>query len=134
LVHEAYIRLVGDEPQGWNSRGHFFAAAAEAMRRILVETARRKKRLKHGGDRERMDTLAIDFTADGSSPDILALDEAMEKLAKEDPGAAALVKLRYFSGLTVPQAAAALGISLRTAEREWAYARAWLYDEMTKSQ
>lgn len=134
LVHEAYIRLVGDEAQRWDSRGHFFAAAAEAMRRILVENARRKGRLKHGGDRRRVDLLSIDPATEGLSQDILALDEAIDKLAQEDADAAKVVKLRYFSGLTVPEVAAALGISLRTAEREWAYARAWLYDEITGSR
>lgn len=134
LVHEVYLRLVGDEPQSWDNRGHFFAAAAEAMRRILVENARRKKRQKHGGDRRRLDLATVDPALDGPSEDILALDEAIEKLAQNDPEAAGLVKLRYFSGLTVPEAAKALGLALRTAEREWAYARAWLYDEITKSQ
>ena len=134
LVHEAYLRLVGSEPQGWDSRGHFFAAAAEAMRRILVENARRKKRAKHGGKGRRMDLATVDPAADGPSEDVLALDEAIEKLGREDPETAQLVKLRYFAGLTVPEAAQALGLALRTAEREWAYARAWLYDEITKSQ
>jgi len=134
LVHEAYIRLVGGPPQSWENCGHFFAAAAETMRRILVENARRKHRLKHGGDCRRVDLVAVDPAEEKPSLDILALDEALEKLAQEDPGAAKLVQLRYFSGLTIPQAAAALGVSLRTAEREWAYARAWLYDEITKSQ
>jgi RNA polymerase sigma factor (TIGR02999 family) len=134
LVHEVYIRLAGDEAQSWDSRGHFFAAAAEAMRRILVDNARRKRRLKYGGDRRRVDLLSIDPATEGPSQDILALDEAIDKLAKEDSDAAKIVKLRYFSGLTVPEVAAALGISLRTAEREWAYARAWLYDEITSSR
>jgi RNA polymerase sigma factor (TIGR02999 family) len=134
LVHEAYLRLVGDEPQSWENRGHFFAAAAEAMRRILIENARRKRREKHGGDRQRMDLATVDPALDGPSDDILVVDDAIEKLAQEDPEAARLVKLRYFSGLTVPEAATVLGLSLRTAEREWAYARAWLYDEITESQ
>ena len=134
LVHEAYIRLVGGQPQNWDNSGHFFAAAAEAMRRILVENARRKRCLKHGGDCRRVDLAAFDPPEKGPSADILALDEAIEKLAQEDPPAAGLVKLRYFSGLTLPQVAAALGLSLRTAEREWAYARAWLYDQITKSR
>jgi RNA polymerase sigma factor (TIGR02999 family) len=134
LVHEAYIRLVGDEPRSWENRGHFFAAAAEAMRRILVENARRKKREKHGGDRKRLDLVMVDAAINGPSEDILVLDEAIEKLAKEDPDAAKLVKLRYFSGLTMPEAATVLGLSQRTAEREWAYARAWLYDEIMHSQ
>jgi RNA polymerase sigma factor (TIGR02999 family) len=134
LVHEAYIRLVGNETQGWSSKGHFFAAAAEAMRRILVENARRKKRGKHGGDYRRLDLATVDPAIEGPVEDILILDETLDKLANEDPAAAQLVKLRYFSGLTVAEAAAGLGISLRTAEREWAYARAWLYDEITRSQ
>ena len=134
LVHEAYLRLIGDAPQTWENRGHFFGAAAEAMRRILVENARRKKREKHGGDRRRLDLGTVDPALEGPSDDVLAVDEAIEKLAQEDPDAARLVKLRYFSGLTVAEAAAVLGLSLRTAEREWAYARAWLYDEITQSQ
>jgi RNA polymerase sigma factor (TIGR02999 family) len=132
LVHEAYLRLVGDEPPSWNSRGHFFAAAAEAMRRILVENARRKGRLKRGGaqERTRLDdaTLAIEEPPE----DLIALDEALTKFAKEDPAVFELVRLRYFAGLTQQQAAEILGIPRRTADRDWAYARAWLYQEMTR--
>jgi RNA polymerase sigma factor (TIGR02999 family) len=127
LVHEAYLRLVGGaQPQDWNGRGHFFAAAAEAMRRILVESARRKGRGRHGGDRRRVD-LDPSLVADEAADDeLLALDEALTQLAAIDPPAARLVELRYFAGLTMPEAAEVLGAPLRTAERNWAYARAWL--------
>ena len=134
LVHEAYIRLVGvDQAQRWDSRGHFFAAAAEAMRRILVETARRKKRLKHGGDCERIDLDAGCTLADAPSDQLPALDAALTKLAAEEPAKAELVKLRYFAGLTVDQAAELLGISRATANRHWTYARAWLFDEIGRA-
>jgi RNA polymerase sigma factor (TIGR02999 family) len=131
LVHEAYLRLVGtDRDQPWDSRGHFFAAAAESMRRILVENARRKHRRKRGGDRQRVDLQEIEAPADAPTDDLLALDEALEQLAAEDPPKAALVKLRFFAGLSVVEAAACLGISRATADRHWAYARAWLYDRL----
>ena len=131
LVHEAYLQLVGDEPdRTWNGRGHFFAAAAEAMRRILVESARRKRRLRHGGDCRRIDLDTLDLAAETPSDDLLALDEALERLTAEEPTAAAVVKLRYFAGLTVEQTADALGLSFRTANRHWAYARAWLYRQL----
>jgi RNA polymerase sigma factor (TIGR02999 family) len=131
LVHEAYIRLVGASPSnGWDSRGHFFAAAAEAMRRILVERARRKQRLKHGGDCQRIDLDAGCTLADESSDQLPALDAALTKLAAEAPAKAELVKLRYFAGLTVEQAAELLGISRATAVRHWTYARAWLFKEI----
>ncbi|HYT94366.1 MAG TPA: ECF-type sigma factor [Gemmataceae bacterium] len=127
LVHEAYLRLVdAEQAQQWNSRGHFFAAAAEAMRRILVENARRKASLKRGGDREREEFPESELVAPAISDDLLALDEALTQLAATDAVAADLVKLRYFAGLTGPQAAEALGLSARTADRTWAYARAWL--------
>jgi len=130
LVHEAYIRLVGDESHSWNSRGHFFAAAAEAMRRILIENARRKRRLKRDESRGRTNladaAVAIDKTVD----DLLALDEALAKLTQEDPVKADLVKLRYFAGLTLEQAAQALGISRATASRYWSYVQAWLFHEI----
>jgi RNA polymerase sigma factor (TIGR02999 family) len=131
LVHEAYVRLVDrEQAQHWNSRGHFFAAAAEAMRRILVEQARRKHRSKHGGDHRRVD-LDEAVQIAGVPPDsLLDLDEALSRLEATDPLAANLVKLRYFSGLTMPQAAEALGISLRNAERNWTYARTWLRREL----
>jgi RNA polymerase sigma factor (TIGR02999 family) len=126
LVHEAYLRLVGPgEEQPWDNRGHFFAAAAEAMRRILVETARRKGSRKHGGDRGRQDLDPAALAAPEVSEDLLALDEALTRLAATDPQVAELVKLRYFAGLTIPQAAQHLGISPRTADAWWAYARAW---------
>ncbi len=130
LVHEAYIRLVGTESQNWNSRGHFFAAAAEAMRRILIESARRKKRLRHGGGRQRVDLDKVELGIDGPSDELIALDEALAKLAIEDPVKAELVKLRYFAGLTVEQAAEILKISRATADRYWSYARAWLFAEI----
>ena len=132
LVHEAYLRLVATEPdRAWNGRGHFFAAAAEAMRRILVEAARRKGRSRHGGGRIRIDldelaTLAGDTTGD----DLIALDEALGQLETEQPEVAAVVKLRYFAGLSAAEAAAALGLSKRTADRHWSYARAWLFDAL----
>jgi RNA polymerase sigma factor (TIGR02999 family) len=128
LVNEAYLRLVGplDERQ-WESRGHFFAAAAEAMRRILVENARRKGREKHGGARRREYTELDELHADGSPEELLALHEALERFALHDPLKAKLVELRFFAGLTLEQAAASLGISLSTAARAWRYARAWLY-------
>ena len=131
LVHEAYLRLVGDgaQPQ-WDGRAHFFAAAAEAMRRILVEHARRKKRHKHGGGRLRVELEAADFLAKGPSEDLVALDEALDKLIEEDPAKAELVKLRFFAGLTMPEIAQVLRISLATAERHWTYARTWLYAEL----
>jgi RNA polymerase sigma factor (TIGR02999 family) len=125
LVHEAYLRLVGGEP-GWNSRGHFFAAAAEAMRRILVENARRKQSLKHGGDHVRQELEAESLLAPQPREDLLALDVALNELAARNRQAADLVQLRYFAGLTLPEAADALGISPRTAGRLWAYSRAWL--------
>jgi len=130
LVHEAYLRLLGDQGQTWQSRGHFFAAAAEAMRRILIENARRKKRLKHGGDHQKVDFEEAEVTIAGPSDDILALDEALEKLAKADKVKAELVKLRFFAGLTNEQAAQVLGISHNTADRYWAYARSWLHLEI----
>jgi RNA polymerase sigma factor (TIGR02999 family) len=132
LVHEAYLRLVGDTEHGWKSRGHFFGAAAEAMRRILVETARRKRRIKHGGEARRIDLDKVDAPADQPSEDLLALDEALAKLSAQEPLKAELVKLRYFAGLTAEQTAEALNISKATADRYWAYARAWLFDEIRK--
>jgi RNA polymerase sigma factor (TIGR02999 family) len=133
LVHEAYLRLVdvGNSPH-WNSRGHFFAAAAEAMRRILLEQARRKRRPKHGGDRRRIDLDDALSVADAPAEGLLALDEVLGRLEAIDGVAAQVVKLRFFSGLSMPEAAAALGLSLRTAERNWTYARTWLHRELAR--
>jgi RNA polymerase sigma factor (TIGR02999 family) len=132
LVHEAYLRLVGkgDETQ-WSGRGHFFAAAAEAMRRILVENARRRSALKRGGACQRRELDESNITAPESSEDLLALDEALGKLAETDPQSAELVKLRFFAGLTMDQASEALGMSTRRAHYVWAYARSWLRREMS---
>jgi len=132
LVHEAYLRLVdGDDPARWQGRWHFFAAAAEAMRRILVENARRKARLKRGGDHRRLSLDDLNLTVHDPPHDLLALDEALEEFARTRPREAELVKLRYFAGLTVEEAAEAMEISVRTARRAWAYARAWLYTRVT---
>jgi RNA polymerase sigma factor (TIGR02999 family) len=131
LVHEAYLRLVDvDKAQQWNSRGHFFAAAAEAMRRILIDSVRRKRRPKHGGDRQRID-LHEAISLDHPHDDLLALDEALTRLAAQEPIKAELVKLRYFAGLSLEETAAILGISLATAKRYWAVARAWLFAELS---
>ncbi len=131
LVHEAYLRLVDtQETQHWNSRGHFFSAAAEAMRRILIEKARRKQRLRHGGQYRRLNLEQLDLAVDHDSDQLLALDAALELLAVEQPEAAQVVKLRYFAGLTIPQTAAALGVSERTANRHWAFSKAWLFQQL----
>jgi len=131
LVHEAYLRLIGSSPDiGWNHRGHFFAAAAESMRRILVDHARKKHAHKRGGERQRVPLDDVQIAAPEQNIDLLALDEALTRLASVDAEAAKLVQLRYFSGLTTPQAAECMGTSTRTAERLWAFARAWLYREM----
>ena len=131
LVHEAYLRLVDTEKvQEWNSRGHFFAAAAEAMRRILVERARHKRSLKAGGDRQRQDMAEIELAVAEPDIDLLALNDALDNLERKDQRAAALVKLRFFAGLTIEQAAQALSISTSTAENDWAWARCWLRLEM----
>jgi RNA polymerase sigma factor (TIGR02999 family) len=128
LVHEAYLRLVNvEEAQHFNSRGHFFAAAAEAMRRILVESARRRRSLKRGGACQRLDLEEAADCDEGPAEELLCLSEALDRLAAEDPRKAELVKLRYFAGLSVQEAADALGISRATADRYWAYAKAWLY-------
>jgi RNA polymerase sigma factor (TIGR02999 family) len=135
LVHEAYLRLVGTgDEQRWDSRGHFFAAAAEAMRRILVENVRRKRSLKQGGGRAREEFDEVLLAAPEPVEDLLALDEALGKLAARDPVKAELVKLRYFAGMTIEEAAAALGISSATAKRYWTYARTWLYHEIAGEQ
>jgi RNA polymerase sigma factor (TIGR02999 family) len=131
LVHEAYLRLVDvEQAQHWDSRGHFFAAAAEAMRRILVESARRKGRERHGGGRQRVDLLDDEIAVPDDDEQVLLLDEALTRLEGVRPQAAAVVKLRFFSGLTVEEAAAAVGASPRTARRLWVFARAWLRREM----
>jgi RNA polymerase sigma factor (TIGR02999 family) len=133
LVHEAYVRLVdSDTIRRWESRGHFFAAAAEAMRRILVNRARDKRRLKRGGGLERVDLDLAEISLAAPGDDLLALDLALEKLGREDPACAALVKLRFFAGLTQEESAGALGIARRTADRHWAYAKAWLYQELRR--
>ena len=132
LVHEAYLRLVGD--QHFDNRGHFFAAAAEAMRRIVVETARRKKRARHGGARERVEVELDDLPTRLPPEDLLALDEALDRLEQLDPVKARLVTLRYFAGMTIEQAASALNISRVTAHRYWTFARAWLHQQMTGAQ
>jgi len=134
LVHEAYLRLVGADSQNWNSRNHFFMAAAEAMRRILVENARRKQTLKKGGDRQRVDIDQGEFALEVPSEDLVALDEALTRLSEEDPAVADLIKLRYFAGLSLNQSAQALKISIRTAARHWAYGRVWLLREITKGE
>ncbi len=133
LVHEAYIRLVGTGSRSWNGRAHFFGAAAEAMRRILVENARRKKRLKRGGGQNRVELDDVALAIDEPADNVLALDDALGKLAEEDRQVCELVKLRYFAGLTLQQTAEIMGIPCRTADRYWAYARAWLFQEIAGS-
>jgi RNA polymerase sigma factor (TIGR02999 family) len=131
LVHEAYLRHQGARgEQYWDNRGHFFAAAAQAMRRILIDNARRKQRPKHGGDRQRILGDIAAPLPQMPPADLLALDEALDKLARDEPAKAELVKLRFFAGLTMPEVADSLGISLATAERHWTYARTWLYAEL----
>ena len=135
LVHEAYLRLVDtDQAQEWNSRGHFFAAAAEAMRRILIERARHRQSLKAGGDRQRQELAEIEPSVAGPDIDLLALNEALEKLESQDKRKAELVKLRFFAGLTIEEAAKTLGISTSTADNDWAYARCWLRLEIEGSK
>jgi RNA polymerase sigma factor (TIGR02999 family) len=131
LVHEAYLRLVDEErARQWNSRGHFFAAAAEAMRRILIERARHKRSQKAGGGYQQQDLAEVELAIAGPDLDLLALNEALEKLERREPRQAELVKLRFFAGLTIEEAATALGISKSTADNDWAYARCWLRLEM----
>jgi RNA polymerase sigma factor (TIGR02999 family) len=134
LVHEAYLRLVGNEPQSWENRGHFFAAAAEAMRRILVENARRKKSLKHGGENPAVALTGLEAPFETSPDDLLALDEALAKLAESEPDVADFVKLRYFAGMTVEQIARIRGVSDRTVFNHLAYARAWLRRAILKDR
>jgi RNA polymerase sigma factor (TIGR02999 family) len=134
LVHEAYLRLIGENPgQPWNGRGHFFAAAAEAMRRILIENARRKRRQRHGGEFRR-EAIPADLLADEAADErLLAIDEALDRLAQEDPAVVEVVKLRYYAGLTIEETATLLNVSVRTVNRRWAYARARLYQELSES-
>ena len=135
LVHEAYLRLVdAEKAQHWDSRGHFFAAAAEAMRRILIESARRKQRLKRGGQLSRMDLDQVEIATSTSPDELLAIDDALGQLASEDAKAAELVKLRFFAGLSIEQAARAIGISRSSAYEQWAYARAWLRCKMQDAE
>ena len=131
LVHEAYIRLVDvNKAQEWNSRGHFFGAAAEAMRRILLNRARDKKRQKRGGGWQRLDLDALAVADNASDDELIALDDALLRLAQENPACAKLVQLRFFTGMTLSEAATALGLARRSADRQWAYARAWLYEAL----
>jgi RNA polymerase sigma factor (TIGR02999 family) len=135
LVHEAYLRLVGQgDNAGWNGRGHFFGAAAEAMRRILVELARRKGRVQHGGSLHRVELEDVPAVGDSQADDLLALDDALAALARVEPLKAEVVKLRYFAGLTIDETAACLGISPATAKRHWAVARAWLYRHLSAGE
>jgi RNA polymerase sigma factor (TIGR02999 family) len=135
LVHEAYLRVVGGDPgRRWDGRGHFFAAAAEAMRRILVDRARDRRRLKRGGGRGRVDLDLGSVPLDGPDDDLIGLDEALTDLGREDPLCARLVALRFFAGLTQAEAAEALGLARRTADRHWAYARAWLYERLRRGE
>ena len=134
LVHEAWLRLVGNEPQRtWNSRGHFFGAAAEAMRRILVDRARQKARARHGGELTRVDLEHVTLATEDSDDTVLAMHEALDALARESPQKAEIVKLHYFTGLEYAEIARALGVSLSTVERGWSFARSWLYREMKKN-
>jgi RNA polymerase sigma factor (TIGR02999 family) len=132
LVHEAWQRLAGDQAMSWQNRAHFFSAAAEAMRRILVDRARRKARFKHGGHLERVSIDDVDVAANAEDPLIVAVGEALEELAQVDPMGAKLISLRFFAGMSNVEAAQALGLAERTAKRTWAYARAWLHAKLTR--
>ena len=132
LVHEAYLRLVGNEIQNWDSRGHFFAAAAEAMRRILVDKARFKQSIRHGGKHQKKHLSDVFFIIEDSKDDIIAVNDALDKLESEDPKLANVIKLRYFGGLTLNQIATIMGVGRRTVGRYWALGRAWLYQEITQ--
>lgn len=135
LVHEAWLRLVGtDDSKAWNHRGHFFGAAAEAMRRILVDRARQKARERHGGRLQRIDLSQVRLATEDSDDTLLAVSDALEALAKVSPRKAEIVRLRYFTGMTLPAIAEVLGVSLSTIERDWAYARSWLYQEIQERQ
>ena len=133
LVHEAWLRLVGTEDREFANRAHFFAAAAEAMRRILLDKARRKRRLRHGGGQQRVDLSQVDIAAAADADTLLAVDEALDKLASHDSRGAELIRLRFFAGLTNAEAGELLGLPERTAKRTWAYARAWLHEELKKT-
>ena len=133
LVHEAWLRLNGKENVKWDGRAHFFGAAAEAMRRILIDNARRKSARRHGGGQKRLDIAEVEFAAPGKEDELLAMNEALEKFAVVDPRKAELVKLRYFAGLTIEESAQILGISAQTAKRWWAFARAWLFQSIEES-
>lgn len=133
LVHEAWMRVAGEGKELWNGRGHFFGAAAQAMRRILVEAARRKARLRHGGDRERVEIDQAELAFEGPVDDVLAVDEALERLERVDPRKARIATLRYFAGLSVEETAAALEVSLGTVERDWRFAKSWLRAELSGS-
>lgn len=132
LVHEAWLRISSGQDQQWDGRGHFFAAAAEAMRRILVDNARRKKALKRGGDQEKVELNELNIVANTEDDELLAIHEALDELAREDPVVAELVKLRFFAGLKIDEAALALDISRSTAKRHWNYAKAWLYNAIKR--
>jgi RNA polymerase sigma factor (TIGR02999 family) len=131
LVHEAYLRLVGRQDPGWEGRGHFFAAAARAMRDILVDQARRKASIKHGGDRRRVNADEIALSIESPSEDLLALNEALDRLERDDPRKGQIVMLRYFAGLSREETAEALGLTVRTIDREWRYIKTWLYTQIT---
>jgi RNA polymerase sigma factor (TIGR02999 family) len=133
LVHEAWLKLVGPGPQSWNSRGHFFGAAAEAMRRILIDRARKRNRERHGHGLQRIDLDQVDVAVTADDDTLLRVSEALDRLAGEAPEKAELVKLRYFAGLSIPDAAEALGISSATAKRHWSFARAWLFAELKRT-
>ncbi len=133
LVHEAYMRVIGSADPGWDGRGHFFASAAGAMRNILVDQARRKAAAKHGGDRARHELDVFDLAIQPPAEDVLALDDALKRLEADDPRKGQIVNLRYFAGLTVPETAAALGVSVGTVEREWRYIKVWLHTQLVDS-
>jgi RNA polymerase sigma factor (TIGR02999 family) len=134
LVHEAWLRLVGNEHQNWNGRAHFFGAAAEAMRRILIDNARRKRAVRHGGGQARLDIQQVEIASASKDDELLAVHEALEKFAERDRQKAELVKLRYFVGLTTEEAAEVLGISIPTADRWWNFSRAWLFEEIERER
>jgi len=134
LVHEAYLRLVGDPERKWDGRGHFFGAAAEAMRRILIDQARRKRAIRHGGGLKKIDVAEIDLAGPTAPDELLEVSDALDRFAEQDKPKAELVKLRYFAGLTIEEAAEAMGVSVATAKRWWTFSRAWLYRELAKAK